>query len=335
MRHEISRRQFLSLSVVGLLGGIGALAGGGVYVKAVEPRWLQLVRIDVPIRDLPPSLNGLTIAQLSDLHVGPHAGPQQVHRAVEMVNGLAPDLVVLTGDYVLGGAAYGDACADALRGLRAPLGVHGTIGNHDVWEGAEVVSSALARGGVNMLRDRVQPIERGGARLWLIGLDDAGFTGLTSVLMLNSAVSQPGLSAVGRGLAASSRQERFFGRWRGARETLSRLLVDIPSGEPRLLLVHNPDFCEMLGDDRIDLALSGHTHGGQVRLPIIGAPLLPSCFGQKYTAGLVRVGATQVYVNRGIGLITPAVRLNCRPEVTLLRLRRAETGADPESNSSR
>ena len=326
MRHEISRRQFLKLGFTGLLGGVGALAGGGVYSRVLEPRWLQVTRVDIPIQGLPPSLEGLTIAQMSDLHVGRHAGPEHVRRAADVVNDLAPDLIVLTGDYVLGDVGYGVPCAEALADLRAPLGVHGTIGNHDVWEGADAVAGAMARGGVNMLRDRVQPIERDGARLWLIGLDDAGFTGLSSVLTVNSAVSQPGLMAIGRGLAVRARQERFFESWRGVREALSRLLREIPDGEPRILLVHNPDFCEMLGDARIDLALCGHTHGGQVRLPFIGAPLLPSCFGQKYAAGLVRVGGTQVYVNRGIGLITPAVRFNCRPEVTLLRLRRGRPG---------
>jgi predicted MPP superfamily phosphohydrolase len=101
------------------------------------------------------------------------------------------------------------------------------------------------------------------------------------------------------------------------------MLKDVPVDEPRLLLVHNPDFTEMLPEGRIDLALCGHTHGGQVRVPFLGAPVVPSFFGNKYASGLVQGPKTQVYVNRGIGLIAPPVRLNCRPEVTLLRLRSA------------
>ena len=93
--------------------------------------------------------------------------------------------------------------------------------------------------------------------------------------------------------------------------------------------MHNPDFTEMLPEGRIDLILCGHTHGGQVRLPFIGAPVVPSCFGQKYASGLVHGPGTLVYVNRGLGLIAPPVRFLCRPEITLLRLRSTPSVASP------
>jgi hypothetical protein len=244
---------------------------------------------------LPEKLDGFTIAQVSDLHLGPYVSVDHVRRSVEITNGLRADLVVLTGDFVYGSASYGAACAQELASLEARYGVFAVLGNHDIWTSARQVTANLIKAGITVLRNSRQLLEVGSAHLWLLGIKDTGYTGKSS--------------------------SDFRAMWQETRDALAALLEGIPADEPRLLLVHNPDFVEMLPEGRIDLALCGHTHGGQVRLPFIGAPVVPSCFGRKYASGLVQAPSTLVYVNRGIGVIPTPVRFNCRPEVTLLQLR--------------
>lgn len=278
--------------------GLSALGGAG-YAALVEPHWLTLERVDVPLANLPARLDGFTIAQLSDLHRGPTVPQEDVAQAVNVTLRQEADLIVLTGDYVYGSARHSAACARELVSLQAPHGVYAVLGNHDIWTDADQVADNLARAGIVVLRDERQALEVGNSRFWLLGIEDTGYTG---------------------GFFSD-----FRAMWQRARQALATLLEGIPADEPRLLLVHNPDFAEMLPEGRIDLALCGHTHGGQVRLPLIGAPMIPSCFGQKYAGGLVQGPSTLVYVNRGVGLIAPAVRFNCRPEVTLLTLQRLAT----------
>jgi hypothetical protein len=306
-----------------VLGTLGLAGGGGLYTRNIEPHWLEILKLQVPLPDLPSALEGLTIAQLSDLHVGRHGGLKNLRRAVDTINEQEPDLVVVTGDYVLGGAGYADRCGAILAELEAPHGVYGVLGNHDVWEGSDEIAAGLARHGLCLLRDQRTGITYRGERLWLLGVEDRGYTGMSSMIKLTGDVQMPGPDILAKkDMRTSSHQTRFFTRWAGAREALKRLITDLAPDEPRLLLVHNPDFAEMVDDIELDLLLAGHTHGGQVRLPLLGAPLLPSCFGQKYAEGLVRARDLWVYVNRGLGLVTPAVRFNCRPEITLLKLRR-------------
>jgi predicted MPP superfamily phosphohydrolase len=262
----------------------------------MEPRWIEVVRLGVLLPGLPEGLDGFTVAQVSDLHLGPYVSIDHVRRSVSITNDLGADLVVLTGDYVYGSASYSAACAQELVALKAPYGVYAVLGNHDMWAGPRQVTEDLIAAGITVLRNDRQPLDMGPARLWLLGIKDTGYTG----------------GPFGE----------FRAVWQENRDALAALLDGIPADEPRLLLAHNPDFNEMLPPGRIDLALCGHTHGGQVRLPLLGAPVVPSSFGQKYASGLVQGPNSPVYVTRGIGLIPPPVRINCRPEVTLLQLRR-------------
>ena len=297
-RRVVSRRAFLRFSCGSLLGTAALAVLGPVYATQVEPHWIEVTWVDVSLPKWPKALDGFTIVQLSDLHVGPYVSAEDVRRSVQLANGLDADLVVLTGDFVYRAADYSAPCARELAALRARHGVYAVLGNHDVWTDADVVARNLAGAGIVVLRNERRPLDLGDARLWLLGIEDVGYTGFQ-----------------GRGF------REFQTLWQGATTALARLLDGVPEAEPRLLLVHNPDFVEMRPAGRIDLALCGHTHGGQVRLPFIGAPVVPSCFGQKYAGGLVRGPHTWVYVNRGIGMIALPVRFNCRPEVTLLRLK--------------
>jgi predicted MPP superfamily phosphohydrolase len=262
-------------------GAVGAvsLLFGGVYITKIEPRWIEIVRVDIPIRGLPIPLQGFNIAQLSDFHVGPHVKAEDVRRAVEITNELGPDLVVLTGDYVFGSAQHSAACAMELAALQAEQGVHAILGNHDFWTDADVVAASLRQTGLDVLRNEHRRLRVEGADLYLVGIEDV---------------------------------------WSGEPD-LEVALDGVPHGAFTVLLAHEPDFADHAAGQNITLQLSGHSHGGQVRLPFVGAPILPY-LARKYPYGLRRVGEMWLYTNRGVGLIAPPVRFLCRPEITLLRL---------------
>jgi predicted MPP superfamily phosphohydrolase len=259
------------------------MAGAG-YAFAVEPDWLEIEKLTIHLPDLPPALEGLTVAHLSDVHWGPYTGQREVRAAVRATNALSPDLVVLTGDYVLNSAEYAVPCAAELGALRAPLGVFAIPGNHDYWTNIDQVVTQLHGAGLTLLRNSSQRLQPGSSALWLVGVDDV---------------------------------------WE-RKHDLGMALAGVPHDEPVLLLVHEPDFADQAAQTShsIMLQLSGHSHGGQVKLPLLGRPILP-WLGRKYPAGLQTVlGSTlQVYTSRGIGVIPPAIRFNCRPEVALLTLR--------------
>jgi uncharacterized protein len=291
---SMARRRFLRRGVGLLLAGAASCLCGSLYSTQMEPSWIDVTHMDLHLPAFPDRLTPLSIVQLSDLHVGPYVHAKGVRRSVEMANALGADLVVLTGDFVYGSAAYSAACAQELAALSARHGVFAVLGNHDIWTGGDEVAANLSHAGIRVLRDEGLPLRLGDTDLWLLGIEDTGYAGVSF--------------------------SDFRAIWQKKAVDLALMLEAIPAHAPRLLLVHNPDFTEMLPKGRIDLALCGHTHGGQVRVPLLGPPIVPSCFGQKFAGGLVVGQTTSIYVNRGIGLIPPPIRLNCRPEITQLRL---------------
>ena len=277
--HRVTRRRFLKW----MLGGSATISlsalGGMSYATFVEPDWLALERINVPLASLPAALDGFTIAQLSDLHRGPDVAQEDVARAVKLALRQKADLILLTGDYVSVSAAYAPSCAEALAPLTAGGDALACLGNHDHWTDADAVAGALTDAGLFVLRNSAREVADG---LWVAAVDDV---------------------------------------WEQHAD-LEQALENIPAGATIVLLAHEPDYADVAAaDGRVSLQLSGHSHGGQVRLPLIGLPILPY-LARKYPVGRYRVGGMCLYVNRGIGLIPPAIRFNCRPEVTLLTLER-------------
>lgn len=303
---KLSRRGCLKLGGL-TVGALLAAAGGACYARVVAPRRLESVTRQVRRPGLAAGLDGLRLAHLSDLHASHIVDREWIRAAVDRANALEPDLACLTGDFVYGSAQWAEACAQELSRLKAPGGAFAVLGNHDIWNGAEQVVEALRRSGIHVLRNQAIRLEVRGAGLWILGVDD------------------PGLSCLG----GAGGWEAMRAAWEPAARFVRDALAAAAPGEACLLLVHNPDFMEMLADDPVDLALAGHTHGGQVALPLVGPPLLPSCFGSRYAADLVASAGGPVYVSRGVGLIEPAVRWNCPPEVALLTLRTvpAEAGS--------
>ena len=279
----LSRRDFLRAVGSGAVGGLAIALGGYHYCTRVEPEWLEVVDVTVPISGLRETLDGFRIAQMSDFHLHPHTRIELVREAVSLANGLSPDLTVLTGDYVLQGAESILELAPVLGGLRASLGVYASLGNHDYWTNADTVRTGLEEAGLPVLLNSGVELHADGGSIYVAGLDDG---------------------------------------WSG-RPNLARALAARSGGVPTVLLMHEPDFADTWPPQSgISLQLSGHSHGGQVRLPGIGAPVLPR-FAQKYDSGPYRVRDFWVYTSRGIGVISPPVRFGCRPEITQITLVRA------------
>ena len=273
----LTRRGFLKFVGGAVLGG--AAAAG--YMTKIEPEWLVVERQTIVLPQLSTDLDGFKMVQLSDLHLYPFVTLEQVKNAVVKTRELEPDLVVLTGDYVLETADAIFDLAPELAKLNPRHGIFAILGNHDHWTNAAVVKQGLAASGIELLHNCGVLLSE--SRLLLAGVDDL---------------------------------------WSGEPD-LAAALADWREDVPTILLAHEPDFADdFLGDGRIQLQLSGHSHGGQVRVPGVGPVVLPR-YGQKYHNGLYQVGQGQVYTNRGIGLVKPAVRLNCPPEITEFVLRAA------------
>lgn len=273
-----------------LLGSGAAVAAGGfaLYSSEVARHEISIVDQPVAIRSLPPAFHGFRIVQVSDIHFDEYTEPSFVSRIVEQVNRLAPDLLLLTGDFVSYGplplsfgAAAAFRCAEVLKGLTCPQRF-AVMGNHDTAVGVPVVIEALSQVHIPTLLNNYVPIEREGQRIWLCGVADP----------------------------ASSKPDLYYA------------IPPKPDG-PVILMAHAPDFAdEVIFHSRghiVDLMISGHTHGGQIRLPLIGALALPFG-GRKYVEGLFRLERMQLYVNRGVGTTGIPFRLNCPPEITILTL---------------
>lgn len=284
----ITRRRFLAA---------GACAAGGfaLYTGEIARHRIDVSPSDVFLPGLPEAFDGFRIAQISDIHMDEFTEPFFVRDVVDHINRLNPDAVFLTGDFVTSqfapqkfaiGAAW--QCAGLLDGLTCRQR-YAVLGNHDLIIGPQEISEALADHGVTVLRNSHVPLERATGRIWLAGLDDP--------------VQGAPLPEV----------------------AIPESIRNLPH-EPVVLLCHAPDYADLLrlhpAGPSVALMLCGHTHGGQIRLPFIGATALPD-LGRKYIEGWFRLGGMQLYVNRGIGAVGVPFRLNCPPEISLFTLRAA------------
>jgi uncharacterized protein len=280
---DMSRRKFLRYSALGLLG-TGVLSG--LYAWRIEPHWVSVVSLDLPVAGLPAELDGARLVQISDLHVGPVVSPEFLEAAVSRVAELDPDIVAVTGDWMscIAGEQVDAAVRFAAKIARGRLATVGILGNHDYgchWHD-EATADRLAKGlggqGIVVLRNQQTRI-RG---LTVIGIDDLW-------------------------------SPRFDQR------EVTRL---VSTKEPSLVLCHNPDAVDVpCWGDYGGWILSGHTHGGQCKLPFFRPPILP-INNKQYVRGEYDLGdSRRLYVNRGLGYIR-RVRFLVRPEVTVFTLRK-------------
>jgi predicted MPP superfamily phosphohydrolase len=285
-----SRRRFLT-------AGLCGVAGLALYSGEIERHWVEVSHRDVYLPGLSAAFDGMRIAQISDIHMDEFTEPFFLRHVIDRINQIKPDAIFITGDFVTStmvmdvgttrfarGAAW--QCANILNGLECKAR-YASLGNHDINVGAKQVSAALVANGITVLRNACLPIERGGGRIWLAGLDDP-----------LEGNPNPDLA-----IPASIRNK---------------------PNEPVVLLCHAPDYADHLltqpAGQAVDLMLSGHSHGGQIRLPLLGALVLPP-LARKYVKGWFQLGRMQLHVNRGIGTIGMPFRFDCPPEITSITLR--------------
>ena len=277
-----TRRQFLRAAAA---AGTLAIAGDAILLAPNQPR---IVRQEFFLPRWPERMNGFTIAVLSDFHYDPHFSIHPLRAAIAMVIRLRPDLIALTGDFVsvplVGNwekaASAAEPCARLLRQMTAPHGLWAVMGNHDDATDPEHVTHVLQAENIQVLANQSEPIEQNGARFWLAGVTDV-MSGTADLT-----------------------------------ETLRR----VPGGEAVILLAHEPDFADEASQYPIDLQLSGHSHGGQIRIPFLPPLYLPE-LAKKYVWGTYHVGPLTLHTSAGLGTVGVPMRLNCPPEITLLTLR--------------
>lgn len=261
---------------------IGAALAAGILVAARRNahRQLDITEIEMPLPRLDPAFTGFRLIQISDIHMN-QMKPERLEQIVEQVNALCPDLIVITGDYVTHDPEnYTASLAAALQRLHAPGGVYTVLGNHDHWAGVDEVRRMLTLAGITELRNDLITLQRQDALLHIAGVD-------TTYLEL---------------------------------DRLDEVLARLPQAGPAILLAHEPDYADTsAAAGRFALQLSGHSHGGQAHLPLIGSPFLPP-HARKYPRGLYEINGMYLYTNRGLGTMYFNGRINAPPEITVFIL---------------
>jgi predicted MPP superfamily phosphohydrolase len=260
-----------------------AVSATSAYARLVEPYNYFVSERDILIRNLPERFEGFRITQVTDVHHSRIVGIDEVRRVVSLAQQTKPDIFVLTGDYTTSYRRFIEPCAEALSTLNAPEGVWAVLGNHDHYTDPELTRRALGRNHINVLTNANTTLRRASDFIQLSGIDDWSWGGADWPQAFN-------------GLKANS---------------------------PNILLSHQPIVLDFAETQKAALILSGHTHGGQINLPWLGAPARFATKDLRYAQGLFRRGDTQLYVSSGTGVIGLPVRLGVRPEIAVLRLRRA------------
>jgi uncharacterized protein len=277
----MSRRAF---ALGGLLGAFGAVSLGAVeayHSRYVNPYSPRLERVSIPIPAGHEGLAGVRIGFVTDTHVGPFISPDDLARATALIAAERPDLLLFGGDYVSESPRYAGGAAEVLRELvdETPLGAYAVLGNHDLNVSAAKVTAALEGVGIGVLRNAAAPVAIGSDTLWIAGIDE-------------TVLGDP------------SPPETFD---------------QVPVGAAALALWHEPQFAEQAAAQGAFAQLSGHTHGGQIRLPGVGPVGLP-VHGKRYVMGLNVADGMPIYTSRGVGVYRPPMRFNCPPEVTIVSL---------------
>jgi predicted MPP superfamily phosphohydrolase len=285
-RHDEVRGRRLRRALV-LLFALGLLAAS--WAVLLEPRRLVVRETELQLPRWPKQLAGLKVALLADLHIGsPHWDVAALGKLVERTNELQPDLVLLAGDYqineIIGGTfVEAEPIADGLGRLKARLGVVAVLGNHDWWNDGERTRRAFQAKGITVLEESSVRLEHNGVSFYVVGLAD--------------------------------QMER--------KSDAKAAVQSVPAGAPHLLLVHEPDVFESFARLQVspNLTLAGHTHGGQVWLPLLGRRVVPSEFGERYAYGHVVENGLDLFVTSGVGTSILPVRFLVPPEIALLTLR--------------
>ncbi|MCQ6279834.1 metallophosphoesterase [Bacillus sp. EB600] len=290
MVKRLTRRTLLKTSFGALLTILGLGSGGYVYARNIEPALLDIQSIQIKHSLIPRSLDGVKIIQFSDTHLGFQYNLNQLKRVINVINSFQPDVVFFTGDLMDNPKEYKEIeeLAPILRQIRAPLGKYCIYGNHDHGGyGSTIYKHIMQGANFILLQNQSRPIiGSDGSQIYLVGIDDA-------------MLGRPDFN-----LAQQS----------------------VPDNAFKILLSHAPDLADRASQYNIHWQLSGHSHGGQVKIPFIGALVIPP-FAQKYPEGHYLIGENNklnLYVNRGLGTTRLPFRFMAKPELTIFTLRKAE-----------
>lgn len=283
---RLTRRDILKLAGVAALDLFLLAIGGAGYGFLIEPNRFSVETVRLKLPRLSPRFSGFRVAQISDIHMGGWMNPERLRRVADLVLAQNPDILLITGDFLIG-YGFDDAARqaindliDGLSPLTASVPTFAVLGNHDYWISAKAVRQMLRSAGITDLTNRVSTLTRDGEHLHLCGVDDV---------------------------------------WDGD-VRLDDVIAQLNGDGAAILLAHEPDFADTsAATGRFDLQLSGHSHGGQIVLPVFGPPRLPY-LGRKYPSGLYKVDQMFQYTNRGVGMARLPIRINCPPEITLFIL---------------
>jgi uncharacterized protein len=250
-----------------------------VYVHKIEPNWLDITQIEVKLPKLDQAFAGYRIVQITDLHAGDGINRANLERVVEVINAQNPDLIVITGDHVSRKPKQHIEFLDTLAKLHPRDRTLSVLGNHDVYNDPAPIRAAIQKAGITLLENTIYTIKRGDATLHIAGVGDV--------------------------FAQEAK--------------LDQVLAQLPQTGAAIMLAHEPDFADdTAATGRFGLQLSGHSHGGQIRIPFYNG-YLPE-YARKYPLGRYQVGSMTQYTNRGIGMIKLYARFNCRPEISVFKL---------------
>jgi uncharacterized protein len=264
-----------------------------IYAFNIEPNWYEVRQVTLTLPHLPAVFDRYRIVQLSDIHVDSRMNPARLHRIAALVNQQQPHLIALTGDYVTRRSErYLPNLSVGFDTLRAPDGIVAVLGNHDHWIDPQLITKTLQGMGIKVLSNSSIAIRRGSEQLQVAGLDDLAFE----------------------------------------KADLKPILAQLGTAQGAILLAHEPESADdNAATGKFDLQLSGHTHGGQIRL--FGMMILPKR-GRTYPVGQYQVKQMIQYTSRGIGAVPPRGRFNCRPEITVLTLRSPAALAAEKASSA-
>lgn len=287
---DVSRRAFIGKTAWSLAAVPYVMVGNGMWRTLYD---YQVCSVDLVIPTLPRAMDGMTLVQISDIHAGSYIDHRPLEEARRIIDGLQPDVLVITGDFINSKPAELSVVARELQKFQAPYGVLATLGNHDHYH-SDDEHRRLVRGlrgfGLDLLVNEHRRIGQGDASLVIAGTDNIGF------------------------------RQRFG--------NVEQALAGVERGEPTILLAHDPTLWdqEIVGKQSVDVMLSGHTHGGQFGVQALGVEWSPAQYVYEQWAGLYRKGNQVLYVNRGLGTVGPPIRIGIPPEITFFTLRAPSIG---------
>lgn len=262
-----------------------SLFTAGLLYSFIESFWIEQKTYIITSPEIPISFDGTRIVFLSDIHYGDLFSKYQLSNAIKQTRSYDPDIILLGGDYVKNSPKFIQPCFDSLKTVHPPLGVYGVLGNHDHWQGADLTRKTMSNASINSIDNNAFWITKDNQRIRIGGVGDH----------------------------CEDTQD------------LNVTINEVNTNDFTILVSHSPDYAPEITSDKVDLVLSGHTHGGQITLFGLYAPKVPSHYGQKFRTGKVILNKMQVIVSNGIGTVFLPLRFFSPPQIIIMELKSQKT----------